>query len=134
MVVALAINLAVHLQRGIFDGETFVELSREDIALVFPGPEKFLLGMKLYKLVQTHHSDANLNTQELLRDLDNCGDNLADNSSMTNSSVTSRPSSRTSVTSRPSTSSISRIKRSRSTSSATFTGPPQKKTRNALDF
>ena len=90
--------------------------------------------MKLYKLVQTHRSDADLNTQELLRDLDNCGDNLADNSSMTNSSVTSRPSSHTSVTSRPSTSSTSRTKRSRSTSSITSTGPPQKQTRNALDF
>ena len=75
------------------DGKTFVDLRREDIALVFPGPDKFLLGMKLYKLVQKHRSDPDsINTQELLRDLDNCGDNLADNSSVTNSSVTSRPS------------------------------------------
>ena len=104
------------------DGKTFVDLSREDIALVFPGPDKFLLGMKLYKLVQTHRSDPDsINTQELLRDLDNCGDNLADNSSVTNSSVTSRPST-------------SGTKRSRSTSSATSAGPPQKKLQNASDF
>ena len=61
------------------DGSSFVDLSREDIALIFLGPDKFLLGMKLYNLVQTLRSDIDdINTQELLQNLDACGENLAD--------------------------------------------------------
>ena len=61
MVVAVAINLhGCTLAERNIDVKTFVDLSREDIVLVFPGTEKFLLGMKLYKLVQTYHSDGDL--------------------------------------------------------------------------
>ena len=50
----------------------FTNLSREDIATIFPQPEKFVLGMKLYKVVQKVRATKQLDidTQELLRELD----------------------------------------------------------------
>ena len=38
------------------DGEAFCRLSREDIATIFPSPKQFILGSKLYKLVQRARS------------------------------------------------------------------------------
>ena len=55
------------------DGEAFCHLSREDIATIFPAPKQFILGSKLYKLVQRARSsddDSSINTSELLGDLD----------------------------------------------------------------
>lgn len=40
-----------YLERQI-DGETFSNLSREDIATIFPAHEKFILASKLYKIIQ----------------------------------------------------------------------------------
>ena len=55
------------------DGEAFCHLScTEDIATIFPAPKQFILGSKLYKLVQQARSsdDSSINTSELLDDLD----------------------------------------------------------------
>ena len=38
------------------DGDAFCHLSREDIATIFPSPKQFILGSKLYKLVQRARS------------------------------------------------------------------------------
>ena len=55
------------------DGEAFCHLScTEDIATIFPAPKQFILGSKLYRLVQQARSsdDSSINTSELLDDLD----------------------------------------------------------------
>ena len=43
--------LPISTERKI-DGRMFDSLSREDIATIFPQPDKFVLGMNLYKVVQ----------------------------------------------------------------------------------
>ena len=48
-------------------------MSREDIATIFPQPEKFVVGMKLYRVVQnvrSSSSQTDVNTCQLLNDLD----------------------------------------------------------------
>lgn len=48
-------------------------MSREDIATIFPEPEKFVVGMKLYRVVQNvrcSSSKTDVNTCQLLNDLD----------------------------------------------------------------
>lgn len=55
------------------DGDAFSHLSREDIASIFPAPEKFIMASKLYKVVQCVRSSldtSNINTNDLLNDLD----------------------------------------------------------------
>ena len=56
-----------------------MELSREDIATIFPEPEMFVLGMRLYKLVQSCRGD--MSTQELLADLPDDDHSYSTNSS-----------------------------------------------------
>ena len=55
------------------DGNIFANMSREDIATIFPQPEKFM-GMKLYRIVQnvrsSSSSQTDVNTCQLLNDLD----------------------------------------------------------------
>ena len=65
-----------------------MELSREDIAAIFPDHEKFVLGMRLYKIIQNHRDDPT--TQELLADL---SDQFSDDRSLsTNSGQKRSPS------------------------------------------
>jgi hypothetical protein len=72
--------VSINTERKI-DGKVFLELSREDIAAIFPDYEKFILGMRLYKLIQSYRDDPT--TQELLADL---SDQFSDvRSSSTNS-------------------------------------------------
>jgi len=52
MPTTLNSNTIILLLERQIDGEVFLDLSREDIASIFPQPEKFALGMKLYKVVQ----------------------------------------------------------------------------------
>ena len=55
------------------DGNIFASMSREDIATIFPQPEKFVVGMKLYRVVQnvrTSSCQTDVNTCQLLNDLD----------------------------------------------------------------
>ena len=58
-----------------------MELSREDIAAIFPDHEKFVLGMRLYKIIQNHRDDPT--TQELLADL---SDQFSDDRSLSTNS------------------------------------------------
>ena len=55
------------------DGNIFASMSREDIATIFPQPEKFM-GMKLYRIVQnvrsSSSSQTDVNTCQLLNHLD----------------------------------------------------------------
>lgn len=56
------------------DGNIFASMSREDIATIFPQPEKFVMGMKLYRIVQnvrsSSSSQTDVNICQLLNDLD----------------------------------------------------------------
>lgn len=55
------------------DGDAFIHLSREDIATIFPSPERFIMASKLYKVIQrarsTQDSDSSLyiNTNDLVK-------------------------------------------------------------------
>ena len=81
------------IERGI-DGKIFLELSHEDIATIFPEHHKFVLGMRLYKIIQ--NCRAGPSTQELLADLSDQYSN--DHSMGTSSSGSKRPQSSDSST------------------------------------
>jgi hypothetical protein len=45
-------NLSLYILERDIDGAEFCSLSREDIAMIFPSKQKFLLGVKLYREIQ----------------------------------------------------------------------------------
>ena len=59
----------------------FLELSHEDNAAIFPDHEKFVLGMRLYKIIQNYQDVPT--TQELLADL---SDQFSDDRSLSTNS------------------------------------------------
>ena len=71
-----------------------MELSREDIAAIFPGHDKFILGMRLYKIIQSYRDEPT--TQEILAD-------LSDQFSADGSSSTSNSGRKQSLSSESST-------------------------------
>jgi hypothetical protein len=44
------------LEKKSIDGELFCQLSREDLAILLPRDDQFILGVKLYKLIQSFRS------------------------------------------------------------------------------
>lgn len=53
------------------DGESFIELTREDFSIIFPSNEKFMIGSRLYKIARDARSNSDVrNTASLLDDLD----------------------------------------------------------------
>ena len=41
----------IHVEKNV-SGEDFLELSRADLDVLFPADDQFLMGCKLYKLIQ----------------------------------------------------------------------------------
>lgn len=75
--------LFLHLERNI-DGQSFTQLTRQDLALIYPSKEKFLLASKLFKLAQ----QVRLNSQASGVDTRDTLSLLADMSELESSSST----------------------------------------------
>lgn len=74
------------------NGEAFINLSREDLAIVFNQPAQFILASKLYKIVQKAREES---TQDLLDELSQLEKDTpwSGSQSIASSTTTSTPSS-----------------------------------------
>ena len=85
-------HVSIPISERKVNGQIFVQLSREDIAAIYPQPEKFILGMNMYRLVQDCRVEPH-NTQELLNDLEDDIKSLGSSKSTTSTHKRSLPSS-----------------------------------------
>lgn len=86
-------SLLQNLERQI-DGESFVELTREDFSLIFPNNDKFLVGSRLYKTAKNAKSvgeSGQRNTDSLLYEMDDLAGSFSSQTSMAKSSASCAP-------------------------------------------